>query len=50
MPQPNALRLVIWITLSSNLLGGLFAYGENPPDDIASFVNTEMHGVLADAD
>jgi hypothetical protein len=26
MPQPNALRLVVWITLSSSLLGALFAY------------------------
>jgi hypothetical protein len=47
MPQPNALRLVVWITLSSSLLGALFAYGENRPHGIADFVNTEMHGVLA---
>ena len=47
MPQPNALRLVAWITLSSSLLGALFAYGENRPHDMAAFVNTVMHGVLA---
>src|SRR6202030_1157670 len=47
MPQPNALRLVVWITLSSSLLGALFAYAENRPHGIADFVNTEMHGVLA---
>ena len=47
MPQPNALRLILWITLSSSLLGALFAYGENRPYDIADFVNTELHGVLA---
>jgi hypothetical protein len=34
MPQPNALRLVVWITLSSSLLGGMFAYAENLPYDI----------------
>src|SRR5208337_3209439 len=45
MPQPNALRLVVWITLSSSLLGALFAYAENRPH--ADFVNTELHGVLA---
>jgi hypothetical protein len=45
MPQPNALRLVVWITLSSSLLSALFAYVENRP--IADFVNTELHGVLA---
>src|SRR5271154_6973179 len=47
MPQPNALRLVVWITLSSSLLGALFAFAENRPHGIADFVNTEMHGVLA---
>ena len=47
MPQPNALRLVVWITLSSSLLGALFAYAENRPHGIAGFVNTELHGVLA---
>ena len=47
MPQPNALRLVVWITLSSSLLGALFAYVENRPHGIADFVNTELHGVLA---
>src|ERR1700727_1407110 len=47
MPQPNALRLVIWITLSSSLLGALFAYAENRPHGIADFVNAELHGVLA---
>ena len=47
MPQPNALRLVIWITLSSSLLGAMFAYAENRPHGIADFVNTELHGVLA---
>ena len=44
--QPNALRLVLWITLSSSLLGALFAYAENRPYGVA-FVNTELHGVLA---
>jgi hypothetical protein len=47
MLQPNALRLVVWITLSSSLLGALFAYAENRPYGIADFVNTELHGVLA---
>src|ERR1700683_1517454 len=47
MPQPNALRLVIWITLSSSLLGALFAYAENRPHGIADFVNTELHGAVA---
>ena len=47
MPQPNALRLVVWITLSSSLLGALFAYVENRPHGIADFVNTELHGMLA---
>ena len=47
MPQPNALRLVVWITLSSSLLGAVFAYAENRPYGIADFVNTELHGVLA---
>ena len=45
MPQPNALRLVVWITLNSSLLGALFAYAKNHPH--ADFVNTELHGVLA---
>jgi adenylate cyclase len=45
--QPNALRLVLWITLSSSLLGALFAYAENRPYGVANFVNTELHGVLA---
>jgi hypothetical protein len=47
MPQPNALRLVVWITLSSSLLGAMFAYAENLPCGIADFVNTELHGVVA---
>ena len=47
MPQPNALRLVVWITLSSSLLGAVFAYAENRPYGIADFVNTELHGVVA---
>ena len=47
MPQPNALRLVVWITLSSSLLGALFAYAENRPYSVANFVNTELHGVVA---
>ena len=47
MPQPNALRLVVWITLSSSLLGAMFAYAENRPHGIADFVNTELHGVVA---
>ena len=47
MPQPNARRLVVWITLSSSLLGAMFAYAENRPYGIADFVNTELHGVLA---
>src|ERR1700733_1067177 len=47
MPQPNALGLVVWITLSSSLLGAMFAYVENRPHGIAGFVNTELHGVVA---
>jgi hypothetical protein len=47
MPQPNALPVVVWITLSSSLLGALFAFAENRPHRIADFVNTELHGVLA---
>src|ERR1700723_934369 len=47
MPQPNALRLVVWIPLSSSLLVALFAYAENRPHGIADFVNTELDGVLA---
>jgi hypothetical protein len=35
MPQANALRLVVWITLSSSLLGALFAYAENRPSSPA---------------
>ena len=46
MPQPNALRVVVWITLSSSLLGALFAYAENRPHGIADLVNTELNGVL----
>ena len=46
MPQPT-LRLVVWITLSSSLLGAVFAFAENRPHGIADFVNTELHGVLA---
>ena len=48
MPPPNALRLVLWITLSASLLGALFAYAENWPLGIVDFVNTELHGALAD--
>jgi len=44
MPRPNALRLIVWITLSSSLLGALFAYVENRPQDVADFFNTELHG------
>jgi adenylate cyclase len=47
MAQPNALRLVVWITLSSSLLGGLFAYAENQPHGNVEFLRTELHGVLA---
>jgi adenylate cyclase len=47
MPPPNALRLVLWITLSASLLGAFFAYAENRPLGIADFVNTELHGALA---
>jgi hypothetical protein len=47
VPQPNALRVVVWITLSSSLLGALFAFAENRPHRSADFVNTELHGVLA---
>ena len=47
MPQPNALRLVVWITLTSSLLGAMFAYAENQPHGIADFASTELHGVLA---
>jgi hypothetical protein len=45
MPPPNALRLVLWITLSASLLGAFFA--EKRPLGIADFVNTELHGALA---
>jgi hypothetical protein len=48
MPPPNMLRLALWITLSASLLGALFAYAENRPLGIADFVNTELHGALAD--
>ena len=47
MPPPNALRLVLWITLSASLLGALFAYAENRPSGVADFLNTELHGALA---
>ena len=47
MPQPNALRLILWITLSASLLGALFAYAENRPVGAADFVNTVLHGALA---
>src|SRR5271165_6223783 len=47
MLPPNALRLVVLITLSSSLLGALFAYSENRPHGIADFVNTELRGALA---
>jgi adenylate cyclase len=49
MLPSNALRLVLWITLSASLLGALFAYAENQPVGRASFVNTELHGALAGA-
>jgi hypothetical protein len=38
---------LVWITLSSSLLGAMFAYAENRPHGIADFVNTELHGALA---
>ena len=47
MLPPNALRLVVLITLSSSLLGALFAYSEHRPHGIADFVNTELRGALA---
>ena len=47
MLQPNALRLILWITLSASLLGALFAYAENRPLGVADFVNTVLHGALA---
>ena len=47
MLPPNALRPVVLITLSSSLLGALFAYAENRPHGIADFVNTELRGMLA---
>ena len=47
MPPPNALRLVLWITLSASLLGAFFAYAEKRPLGIADFVNTKLHGALA---
>ena len=46
MPQPNALRVVVWITLSSSLLGALFAFAENRPHGIADFVNGVRAGGL----
>src|SRR5271165_1180464 len=49
MLPPNAFRLVVLITLSSSLLGALFACAENRPHGIADFINTELRGVLAGA-
>ncbi|HZZ24738.1 MAG TPA: hypothetical protein VFE60_20105 [Roseiarcus sp.] len=46
MPQPNALRLVIWITISSSLLGAMFAYARTCPTASPDFVNTELQGVV----
>ena len=48
MPQPNALRLVVWITFQLQLMGGvLFVFVEKRLHGIADFANTELHGVLA---
>ena len=46
-PPPHALRLVFWITLSTSLLGALFACAEYQPVGVADVVNTCWHGVLA---
>ncbi len=46
MPPPNALRLVVWITLSAILLGGLFAIAEYQPVGLVDLVNACLHGAL----
>ena len=46
MPQPNALRLVVWITLAP-ACWARYCLCENRPYGIADFVNTELHGVVA---
>ncbi len=46
MPPPNALRLVLWITLSASLLGALFGYAEYQPLGVAAVVNACLHGAL----
>ena len=46
MLPPNALRLVLWITISASVLGALFAYAEYQPLGIADFVNTVLRGAL----
>jgi adenylate cyclase len=46
MPPPNSLRLVLWITLSSILLGALFARVEYQSLDAADVANAYLHGAL----
>ena len=46
MPPPNPLRLVLWITLSSILLGALFARAEYQSLDAADVANAYLHGAL----
>ncbi|MGA2793077.1 MAG: adenylate/guanylate cyclase domain-containing protein [Roseiarcus sp.] len=46
MPPPNALRLVLWITLSAILLGALFAIAEYQPVGVADVANACLHGAL----
>ncbi len=47
MLPPHALRLVFWITLSSSLLGALFAYAEYQPLTLVDFIDTSLRGALA---
>jgi adenylate cyclase len=46
MPPLNLLRLVLWITLSSMLLGALFARAEYQSLDAADVANSYLHGAL----
>jgi hypothetical protein len=47
MPQPNALRLVVWITFSSSRWARYSLIPGSSSYSVANFVNTELHGVLA---
>jgi adenylate cyclase len=49
MPPPNALRHVLWITLSASLLGALFGCAEYQPVGVADVVNACLHGALIGA-